>query len=264
MDSQKIHHFVWFGRDAPHLDKPAINRCNSMVIGCYGGNKGSGADKNEDTAWCLAGDDWQMGMLCDAHNSAESSTFITELFNRYQQKFTEIMIQPIDHAFPKLQHFILQLFTEQTYQNIRGETAVLVCAQKGGFLSWFCIGDNVVYLLHPELKQLGQTALNQRNFYEWVGAANTFDLPVPCYSSGIREIRQGKNLVIMTTDGLLECGSRPFENPQYFFDHFTQSINLEHAVQYALDIVHVEQGKDSATIIAWSVENNRKVSYPTQ
>ena len=45
------------------------------------------------------------------------------------------------------------------------------------------------------------------SFYEWIGNVNTFDLPVPCYSTGIRELRNGKNRIVMVTDGVLECGN---------------------------------------------------------
>ena len=35
-----------------------------------------------------------------------------------------------------------------------------------------------MYVFHDELHKLGQYALNQRHFYEWIGNVNTFDLPV--------------------------------------------------------------------------------------
>lgn len=38
----------------------------------------------------------------------------------------------------------------------RGETACLVCYQHGGYLMWLSVGDNQLYLLHPELQRLGQ------------------------------------------------------------------------------------------------------------
>ncbi len=65
---------------------------------------------------------------------------------------------------------------------------------------------------YEELHKLGQYALNQRHFYEWIGNVNTFDLPVPCYSSGIRELRTGKNRIVMVTDGVLEW-ERRYETP---------------------------------------------------
>lgn len=52
-----------------------------------------------------------------------------------------------------------------------------------------------MYLLHPEYAKMGQHALNQRSFYEWIGEVNTFTKPVPCYSSGIKRFRKGINSI---------------------------------------------------------------------
>lgn len=64
-------------------------------------------------------------------------------------------------------------------------------------------------LFHLELANLGQYQVNRRQFYEWIGQANTFDQMVPCYSRGIRELRKGINRVLLTTDGLVECPNEP-------------------------------------------------------
>lgn len=263
MSAETIRSYTWLGRDELHLDNPNINIYGSMIIGCYGGNSSAGAIKNEDAVWCLSSNDWQLGMIFDAHNSSDSVVYLVQLFNTLQPQIEQIMRQKFEYAFPKLQQFLLEILSEQKFRDVQGETSVLICAHKDGFLWWFCIGDNLVCVLHPELIKLGQCALNQRSFYEWVGEVNTFDLPIACYSLGIRELRQGKNYIIMTTDGLLECGSRYFDNPTYFYNHFTQQTNLSYSVQSALKSVHTEHGKDSATIIAWVVENKRDVSYPT-
>ncbi len=120
---------------------------------------------------------------------------------------------------------------------------------------------------HPGFT-LGQYALNQRSFFEWIGRANTFALPVPSYASGIRELRQGWNSIVLITDGLLEHGTRVFVDPQTFYTWFTQGqpgslADLEANVERAVRRIHREHGRDSATVIAWSWENQREVSQPT-
>ena len=141
-------------------------------------------------------------------------------------------------------------------RSVQGETACLICARKAQFLWWLSIGDCLVYLFHPDLARLGQYALNQRSFFEWIGRANTFDLPIPCYATGVRELRAGLNRVVMTTDGLIECGSRPFEDPHRLDAIFNPEdqgphADLEASTVAALSRVREERGRDSATVIAW-------------
>lgn len=74
---------------------------------------------------------------------------------------------------------------------------VLETIKKEQYLWWMYIGDNLVYLFHPELIELNQFALNQRQFYEWVGKVNTFDLDIPCYTTGTRLLREGQNYIYL-------------------------------------------------------------------
>jgi serine/threonine protein phosphatase PrpC len=152
---------------------------------------------------------------------------------------------------------------------VRGETACLICTQTQQFLFWFSVGDCVAYVLHPEFARLGQYALNQRQFYEWIGRANTFDRQVPCYTSGVRELRQSDHVIALITDGLLECGARPFADPQTLYDSLTSRnihglITLESNVGNVLQRVHAEQGQDSATIVAWQYVGNQTGASPSE
>jgi hypothetical protein len=108
------------------------------------------------------------------------------------------------------------------------------------------------------LAHLGQMALNQRSFYEWVGHENTFELPVPCYTSGTRRLLRGTGTILMVTDGLLECGSRPFADPLNLYHLFNAdpsiALDLSEATAAALLRVRRELGRDSATILTWRVE----------
>lgn len=76
------------------------------------------------------------------------------------------------------------------------------------------VGDCVLYLFHPDYAKFDQYAVNQRSFFEWIGEVNSFSEPVPCYTTGIKRLRQGRNLILALTDGVLEFGNRPFQNPK--------------------------------------------------
>ena len=164
-------------------------------------------------------------------------------------------------AFSSLHRHVLALFHSPVFREkcarVQGETACLICARKGPFLWWLSVGDCLVYLFHPELARLGQFALNQRSFFEWIGRANSFALPVPCYATGVRELRGGQNRIVMVTDGLLECGTRLFEDQRELYQLFAPrhlDAAVEVGVREALARVHQEQGRDSATVIGWSCQ----------
>ncbi len=253
--------FRWLGSSAPHLDAPHVTTCRNVVIGCYGGCTAAGATGNEDGAlvWCAPDGSWEFGLLLDAHGSAESAALVLAAVEAAAAAITATLSQPIESAFVSLQRTLLALFQAPAFreqcERVRGETACLICARKERFLWWLSIGDGVLYLFHPELARLGQFALNQRSFYEWVGHANSLVLPVPCYASGTRELRRGHNHILMTTDGLLECGTHPFEDSRCLYALFTADGStgerLEASVRAALGQVCHEKGRDSATLIAW-------------
>lgn len=273
---KRILAFRWLGSDALHLDKPFVARCGHVVVGCYGGNTSAGAYKNEDAAlvWCAEDSTWTFAALLDAHATGQSAELVLQAIESEQEAIAAILSRPPGEALTALQRLLVNRFRSGDFRDrcrtIQGETACLICAHKEQFVWWLSIGDCLVYLLHPELAERGQYALNQRNFYEWIGRVNTFELPVPCYSSGIRELRKGGNQVVMTTDGLLECGSRPFQDEHYFYQLLTgmrQSGDpgLEWNVQAALQRVHREKGRDSATVICWRYDNlDRACAYPSE
>ncbi len=211
--------FSWLGSEQSHLDKPEITELDGVVIGRYGGSTETGAYKNEDGArvWRSVRQGWTFAVLFDAHAGNDSAAAVLELIQKTKRELLQDLALPSAQAFDQLQHHLLQAFRTPAFldkcRSLTGETACLICVQKGKYLWWLSIGDCVLYLLHPELAELGQYALNQRQFFEWVGRVNTFDTPVPSFTVGIRELRGGLNHVVMLTDGLLEFGNRPFENP---------------------------------------------------
>ena len=254
----KINTFSWLGSDEMHLDTPAVDLCGEVVIGRYGGRVSAGANKNEDAAlvWCAVDGSWEFAVIIDAHYSAESGELLLEEIERWFDRVIEALSQPVQGAFSTLHGLLLSMFTAPEFRarcsKVEGEASCLIGARKDGFVWWLSIGDCVLYLLHHDLARLGQYALNQRSFYEWVGQRNTFDLVVPCYTSGVRQLGDGPNIVVMVTDGLLECGRRPFEDPAQLYKVLTRGSNLAGNVETILKKVHQERGKDSATVIAWT------------
>jgi len=178
------------------------------------------------------------------------------------------MNEPIETVFRFIENHIITIFQSPSFKEkckrVKGETACLICVRKENYIWWLSIGDCLVYVFHDELHKLGQYTLNQRHFYEWIGNVNTFDLPVPCYSSGIRELRTGKNRIVMVTDGVLECGERRYETPLNLYNDMNgNNIGLKENIHNVLEHVHHQFGRDSATIISWDVENKGNATYPS-
>ncbi len=179
-----------------------------------------------------------------------------------------MMNERIETVFQLVANHILTIFQSSSFKEkckrVKGETAFLLCVRKENYIWWLSIGDCLVYVFHDELHKLGQYALNQRHFYEWIGNVNTFELPVPCYSSGIRELRTGNNRIVMVTDGVLECGERRYETSLNLYNDMNENkIELKENVHNVLEHVHHQLGRDSATIISWDVENKKNATYPS-
>jgi serine/threonine protein phosphatase PrpC len=271
------HHFTfqWLGSENAYFDNPFTTNCGDIVIGCYGGNTIFGANKNEDAAlvWNAINGSWKFALLLDAHTTSQSARLVLDTIQIAQAQITSMLDYPLRDAISSVHQYLIRLFASEAFKTkcrqVAGETACLVCVQKEQFLYWLSIGDCQIYLLHPELAHLGQYALNQRNFYEWVGQVNSFDLQTPCYSSGVRELRHGDNWIFLVTDGLLECGSRPFEEMQSLYETLVGKTkvdgnNIDANILKALQKVHIEQGHDSATIIGWRYTNYHTCGYPSQ
>ncbi|MEK3762885.1 protein phosphatase 2C domain-containing protein [Paenibacillus sp. FSL P4-0338] len=261
--------FSWLGSEERYLDHPATSTLNRMVIGRYGGNTAAGADKNEDGAYVLSESvgGWEFVMLLDAHNTAESAELLILTINGEADEIIRLLALPVRQAFRELEAFLLSIFQSEAFlgqcRQVTGETACLICVRMENYLWWLSVGDNSLYLLHPELAARGQYALNQRNYYEWIGFVNTFAQPVACYSSGIRELRQGRNVIVTTTDGLLEAGARLLEDPRRLYEAFTGREVLEECVAEVLTGVHEQLGRDSATVVAWSYDNDKAGAMPS-
>ncbi len=266
--------FSWLGCEQPYLDKPEITQLDDVVIGRYGGCTDAGAYKNEDGAllWRDSNQGWVFAVLLDAHAGSDSLVAVLTLIEEMQEDLLRDLALPVDQAFSNLLNHLVGAFSAPSFldrcRSLEGETACLICVQKGKCLLWLAVGDCVVYLLHPELAALGQYALNQRQFFNWIGRVNTFDGPAPSFTAGVRELRGGLNHIVMLTDGLLEFGSRPFENPKNLAEVVSRPTShgapsYERAIQKLLGEVHKGGGRDSATVICWGYNNTEPVSYPS-
>lgn len=253
-----VHALSWLGSAQPHLDQVQVTACGAMLLGCYGGHKGAGAFKNEDAAVLLAAEDgsWELAAVVDAHFSSQSAALIVGALEEEAPALARALGQKPDAALRGVEARVLGMLRSETFRarcrSAVGEASALFAARKGGFLWWLAVGDCALYLLDPERARMGEFALTQRRFGEWIGARNTFDLPVPCYSTGVRELPPAECRILLVTDGLLEFGERPFEDPTYLYTVFAAlARDAESGVRAALEQVHRGRGLDSATVVAW-------------
>ncbi len=256
----------WEGKVAPHLEQPHVDHVGRVTLGCCGGNRAAGARKNEDAAliWASAHGEWTFAALCDAHGSSQSAELVLNLLDGAQKQIVGSLSLPVGEAFAALEDVVLRCLrspaARQQLAAIQGETALLLCAQRGRFVWWLSVGDNLIYLLHPELASLGQYALNQRHFFEWTGQVDSLALAVSCYTRGVSELRRGQNQIVMLTDGVLEFGERFYEEPRNLYEKFCSPISSDRPSSQRIhrDILgNVQQGmgRDSATIISFVVDN---------
>ncbi|MFD2615021.1 protein phosphatase 2C domain-containing protein [Paenibacillus gansuensis] len=263
--------YVWIGNQEKYLDQPFVLEIqHKVVFGAYGGNSSAGASKNEDAALCWSAEDgnWELTAILDAHNSSESAELVIQELQDRQPRLTACLGLPEAEAFQQLQNEIIGMLTEENFKlkcrAVKGETSFLVCARKGSFLWWFTIGDCSLYLFHEELAARGQYALIQRQYYEWIGNQSAFHSAVPCYSTGIRELREGRNLIFLATDGLLEFGEHVYEHSAALYEKVTTPDGtLSQRILALLEDVHQGKGQDSATILSWVVESTNSGCYPS-
>lgn len=269
MDNTKSSsEFSWVGSKRHFVDDPDIIQISNIVLGRFGGNSKAGQSKNEDGCliWVDDLNDFEFVMILDAHNTAESAELVIEAIESHKNVIHSILKKPVNPGFYNLQEYILSIFKNSSFKNackkIKGETACLITVRKNNFLWWFSIGDCLLYLHHPELAALNEYQQNHRSFYEWVGQVNTFELPVPCYSTGCKELRSGKNHIFLTTDGLVECPNTNFDSPKEIFNYFHRKTN-ENAVKELLSCIQRKNVRDSTTILSWFVDNKLPANIPS-
>ncbi|WP_341201027.1 protein phosphatase 2C domain-containing protein [Planomicrobium okeanokoites] len=262
-----MEEFDWVGSEEHFVDRPDIWKMQKMAIGRFGGNSAAGQTKNEDAclAWANPEEDWELAMIMDAHDTAESAEVVMEQFLAHQEEIRSFLSMDVSFEFfQSLEALLLRIFRQKdflvTCREIQGETACLITIRKGKHLYWFSVGDCLLYLFHPELAAMGQYQLNQRHFYEWIGRNNSFAQAVPSFSSGLRELRQGRNQILLATDGLTECPGEPYAEPAIIYDQF-DGINEETGIRNLLETVQQQGVRDSVTLVTWTVEVAEKSLY---
>jgi len=255
----------WIGSENSFLDNPTVDKLNHITIGRYGGNTTVNANKNEDglLIWSCPEKTWEFVVLLDAHSSSESAELIINSLNNNKESIFSIMEGPVEILFNTIEEHILGIFKSEEFitacRSVKGESSCLICVRKENYLWWLSVGDCMLFILHPDLINMGQTLLNQRNFYEWIGRVNTFELTIPCFSSGCRELRTGSNFITAVTDGYLHNDL----NINSILDIYNGE-DLSESVGSFLTKLHHEQTIDSTTVIAWCVENDKTAAKPSK
>ena len=262
--------FSWVGSQEDFIDKPDVLQLNHIVVGRHGGNSKAGQNKNEDgcLVWINEKEDWEFTILLDAHHTSESAELIVEEFLNKNNEIKFILSLPTTHqTFKRLEEKILQIFQSQQFlsacRNVKGETSCLIVVRKDKYVWWFSVGDCLLYLFHKELVALGQYQLNQRQFFQWIGQVNTFEMEVPCYSVGLFELRKGENRIFLTTDGLIECRNEPYANPNKIYHSFSEKGNDKSIIRSMLNSIKDNHVKDSTTILSWEVNISKEATEPS-
>ena len=264
-----MYKFSWVGSEKHFVDLPNIYQVNNLTIGRFGGNSSAGQYKNEDgcIVWSNEEKDWEFAVLLDAHNSAESAELVINTIIEEEQNLTTIFSKSLPESFNQMDRYILHIFQNPLFlascREVQGETACLIVLRKDKYVWWFSVGDCLLHLFHPELAKMNQYLLNQRNFYEWIGQVNTFDLDVPCYSTGRRELRKGMNHLFLTTDCLTECPNGNFDNPIEIMKEFDTFKSHQDSVWGLLKGIEEKGVRDSTTIISWVINVDKNVSEPS-
>lgn len=260
--------YSWVGSQKNYVDKINIQAVQEVILGRFGGSSTAGQYKNEDGCllWVSEKQDWEFAILLDAHQTAESAELVVATIKSLENEFRNMLNLHVNAAFNQVRNLILTTFDSQSFKekcrHIQGETAFLCVVRKGKFLWWLSIGDCVLHLFHPELSALHECQQNHRSFYEWVGRRNTFDLDVPCYSVGTKELRKGRNHIFLTTDGLIECTNTSFTDPVKIKKAFNTGSN-EQGVKALLSEIKEKNVRDSTTIISWFVDIDTDATQPS-
>ncbi|MBI9010692.1 MAG: hypothetical protein JEZ08_00565 [Clostridiales bacterium] len=258
--------YKWCGIDNKYLDVIEVKKGDDVTFGCYGGATASGQYTNEDGYFVIAKDkEFVCAVLLDAHATDESVGLVLDSLSKNEKEISNRANLSLKDSMRKIPEFFMALIHDSEFiersKSITGETAFLVVFQKENYLWWLSVGDNSLYLFHPEFAELGQYRLNERIFYQWIGQKNSIDLEIPCFVQGTIEFRKGKHTILMLTDGVLEVGDRPFEDSKKLFDLYQG--DHETATKDVLGVVKNAQGRDSCTIISWDVVNEKEGLRPT-
>jgi hypothetical protein len=259
--------YKWVGEENKYLDHYSIKSVGKVSIGCFGGSTETSANKNEDAAYILQhpSGDWIFAVLLDAHHGSDSAKTIIRLLESNADEIKDICNSP--SVFQAIEPFMIRLLTSESFKRecsrMLGETSCLFCFQSGAYVWWMSIGDCMAFIFHSELARFRQYQLNQRQFFEWIGRQNSLGLPVLCYSSGRRQLRQGLNLLVLSTDGWLEAHDEASHYSEQLYQAFYNEGSNDHNLHAFLKKVMDDQTRDSTTMIVWEYLNQQEGLYPS-
>ena len=72
----------WVGSQKTFVDEINVCQIGRMYVGRFGGCSTAGQYKNEDGCLIWNGDDWDVGMVLDAHKTAQSADLILKEFDK--------------------------------------------------------------------------------------------------------------------------------------------------------------------------------------
>ena len=146
MDAVYTRTMRWAGADETFLDRPDATAVSRLMLGRYGGRVDAGASKNEDAALIIEGPDWELAVVADAHAGGDSAALVVELMEN-STELRRVLEQPSPLTLSALHTEVISRLLRADTSRLTGETALLVVARKGGFLSWLSVGDCVAYVL---------------------------------------------------------------------------------------------------------------------
>ncbi|MFD0768803.1 protein phosphatase 2C domain-containing protein [Bacillus sp. CGMCC 1.60114] len=255
---EAVHTFKWTGDEKAYLNEIHVEKLGPLSIGLYGGNTEAGASTNEDAvlAWCDPQRTWEFVMIFDAQSTIERAKLIIDIICKRKEKLLQLFTYPSHLVFHHTHMYLLSLFTDEKLieesERIQGQISCLICLRKGKFVYWLSVGECFVYLFHPRLLQCDQGRLNKRQCYERIGRKNIFSAGTPCFTSGVRELQEGINHIVMATDGIMEYGERIFEDDHLLYQSLYVKDSLH--VGHVLDQIDYCKKTESATIIGWSID----------
>ena len=256
----------WVGSQQNFVDEINVRKISHITVGRFGGNSAAGQYKNEDGCLIWVGEEWEFTVLLDAHQTAESAELALSTVHLLKSTICMLLNLPATKAFPQIADLLISTFASSTFrdacQKIQGETAFLCVIRKDKYIWWLSIGDCVLHLFHPELNRMHEYQQNHRSFFEWIGRKNTFDLDVPCYSTGTKELRKGNNQLFLSTDGLIECPDTPYANPVEIQKIFN-GRDIPRGIELLLEHIKGKNVQDSTTIISWAVHMEREATLPS-
>ena len=253
MGMKAVHTFKWIGDEKAYLNDIHVEELGPLSIGLYGGNSKVSAVKNEDAvlAWCDPQGTWEFVMIFDAKQTIERAKFIIDIICERKEKLLQLFSYPNHLAFHHTHMYLLALFTDETCieesEKMSGQTDCLICLRKDQFVYWLSVGECFIYLFQPESQQCKQGRLNEQQFYERIGRRNVFAAATPCFTSGVRELQNGTNHLVVATDGITTCGERMFKDAHFLYQPL---LNVESI----LEKINAGKEPNSAAIIGWTVD----------